>query len=220
MMTRRAFLLAGILAVGRRAAAGLDVDVGAYFAAGRAGSHGAVTGRASASRIPDAPRLPLDGTVVLLSPRSARLLAGLQAVKRRSRDSLNDFQTAVASMRGVVEDHLREVREAGAGGLVRTVTADAGGRFALDDVPVGAWLLIALHAGPTKTSPSPGKTRSSRKSEATFLPQSKLLSYESVTLWLQELTVEPERAEVVELTDRNAWFTGIEEKRTRPDAGR
>lgn len=218
MITSRALLLVGILAMSGRAVDGLDVE--AYHAADRAGTHGAVTGRASASHIPDAPRVPLDGTVVMLLPRSARLLADLEAVKRRSRDSLKDFQTAVASMRGVVEDHLRNVREAGAGGLVRTVTADTGGRFALDDVPVGAWLLIARHASPAKTAPSPAKTRSSRKSEATFLPQSKLLSYESVTLWLQELAVEPERAEVVELTDRNGWFTGPEEKRTGPDAGR
>jgi len=40
------------------------------------------------------------------------------------------------------------------------------------------------------------------------------MGFSAVSVWVRELMVSAGRIEEVELTDRNVWFTGIEEERT------
>jgi hypothetical protein len=46
-----------------------------------------------------------------------------------------------------------------------------------------------------------------------------MIGYDAVTVWVRELRVAAGRGEPIELTDRNAWFTGVVEERVL-DAGR
>jgi hypothetical protein len=42
--------------------------------------------------------------------------------------------------------------------------------------------------------------------------------FRDVSVWMREVTLEPGRRETIQLTDRNVWFSGIEEvSRTTPD---
>jgi hypothetical protein len=192
----------------------LDVPLDGYRAAATAGNTGTVTGRAvdEADRrnAPDEPRVGLGVTLV---PRSRALLDELGEIKRRIR---SEPATYPMSARAVVEArraYERALANAGAGDLVRYVPGSADGTFQLEHVPGGEWILLVEHAVfVSKPGPVQG-----RQEWATFRKDPQFLGYYAVTFWLEELRVSRGETATVQLTERNAWMTGIEEKRT-PDA--
>jgi hypothetical protein len=208
-------LLLGLASV----AEALDVNVAPYQESRRAGSLGVVTGRVAAEpRTLQAPARPFTGTIVMLLPRSEALLARLERLRQGARESAAAFTAAAPAMRKARETHERELWEAGAPDLTPTVTVEADGSFKIEDVPAGAWMLLAWHGSPVNVgSPAPSKPKTQRKE--LYLPQSRLQGYQEVTVWLREVTVTGGETASLELTDRNGWFRGVEEERM-PGAGR
>jgi hypothetical protein len=212
-MRPAALLVVVLLAASAEA---LDVGVEAYREARRAGALGVVAGRVAAEpRTPRAPASPLTGTAVMLLPRSETLLTRLEQLKARSRESSSSFAAAAPAMRKTREAYERALWEAGAPDLTSTVVVDADGGFRIDDVPAGAWLVLAWHSVPVDVS---GQRIKPRERDM-FRAQPRMQGFQSVTMWLQAITVAGGQIATVELTDRNGWFRGVVEERG-PDAGR
>lgn len=218
-MTRRRFLMAmGAAAVLSGAADPrtprrpvLDLDVTRY--PGEATAN--VSGRAYAERrLPSAPDTPLVGASVVLLPRSDTLLARLAALKTGARNSTASYRVAIAAMRIAMDDLGSALRDADAGRLIVAGDVDATGRFAFD-VPPGDWILLAWH-GAFVDTPS-GVTQ--RRERQMYRLETPLDGYRAVSVWMRDFSVAPRGREVFELTDRNAWFSGIEEVK-RTGAGR
>jgi hypothetical protein len=208
-------LLLGLASV----AEALDVNLAPYEESRRAGSLGVVTGRVAAEpQTMQAPARPFTGTTVMLMPRSEALLARLDRIRQGARESAAAFTAAAPAMRKARETYERGLWEAGAADLTPTVTVGADGSFKIEDVPAGAWLLVAWHGTPVNVgSPTTIKPKTQRKD--LYLPQSRLQGYQEVTVWLREITVTGGETASLELTDRNGWFRGVVEERT-PGAGR
>ena len=208
MITR---VLAAALILGAVAtASGADVQVDAYRRAAAAGAFGTVAGHAwEERRRPAGVEQPLTGTVVTLVPHSPALLARLEEIRTRSRDSVNAYRGSARVMRLAREAYEKELWEAGAADLVRTSVVDGSGDFKIEDLPAGAWLLIATRSVfVDKASP-----RVTERERGTYAPALRLTGFSTVSVWLRELTVSTGLIQV-ELMDRNPWFTGIEEERT------
>jgi hypothetical protein len=196
----------------------LDVSIEPYQEAQRAGAVGVVAGRAVAEpRTLRTPAQPLTGTTVRLLPRSEALMTRLERLREASRDSSTAFAAAAPAMRRAHEVYERELLEAGAPDLTPMVLVDQDGAFRIDDLPAGAWVLVAWHSAPVDVSTS--KKSTSKKLEtgkrSPYRPQSKLQGYQAVTIWLRELTVAGGATVTVELTDRNGWFRGVIEERVQ-----
>ncbi len=191
--------------------AALDVSLDAYRAAAAEGSTGTVTGRAvdEADRrsTPDEPRV---GIGVTLVPRSRALLEELGEIKRRVRSQPTTYPTSARSVVEARRTYERALTTAGAGELVRYVPGNADGTFELEHVPVGEWVLLVEHAVfVNKPGPLQG-----RQEWTTFRKEPQFLGYYAVTFWLEEVRVSRGETATVELNERNAWMTGIEEQRT------
>ncbi len=158
-------------------------------------------------RNPLSPEVPLTGLTLVLLPRSAPLLDGLERIRRQSRESLMAHRSAIPEMRHLVEATITELTAAGRTAAIRSSTVDARGRFALAEVPAGEWVLIGYRSIHVDRG-----SHDTAKESGTFLPQPRLVGYDRVLVWLRALAVEPGRPEVVELTDRNVWFEGVAEK--------
>jgi hypothetical protein len=212
-MRPAALLLVVVLATSAEA---LDVGLEAYREARRAGALGVVAGRVAAEpRTPRAAASPLTGTAVMLVPRSEALLTRLEQLKARSRESSTSFAGAAPAMRKARETYERDLWEAGAPDLASTVVVDTEGAFRIDDVPAGAWLVLAWHSVPFDVS---GQRIKSRERDM-FRTQPRMRGFQSVTMWLQAVTVARGETTTVELTDRNGWFRGVVEDREL-DTGR
>lgn len=211
-MTRRQLLAAigaATLTAGadpaRRRLPSLDVEPGRYREAPATAS---VAGRAYQERPrPEAPDVPLAGASIVLLPRSDSLLGRLTALKTGARDSIASYRRAAPAMRETREDFERALHGADAGGLVRAASVDAAGRFQFDAVPAGEWLLLAWHALFVDT-PSRGTTR---RVDRPYTLDAALEGYRAVSVWLREISLRAGAREAVELTDRNVWFSGVEE---------
>lgn len=191
----------------------LDVEVARYRLP--VGS-GAVVGRAlEERRRPDRPDLPLHDTVVTLVPRSEAFLRRLEELRARSRDSIRAYRDATGAMRREREAYERTLWEAGAADLVRATQVDGDGVFAFDDVPAGEWLLFGWRSVFVDL-PS---VRVGKRDRSTFTGRERLDGYSTVTVWLRQISVRSGARELVELTDRNAWFSGVLES-LAPGAGR
>jgi hypothetical protein len=190
----------------------LDVRIELYRGARRAGAVGAVAGRAYAeSRTPSGPVTPLTGTAVTLLPRSEALLERLERLKAQSRESSTAYTAATPAMRKAREAFERELLEAGAPDLTPLMQVDATGGFRIEDVPAGAWVVFGWHSTPTDVSSEKLKG----KERGLFQTAPRLRGFQSVTIWLRELTVAGRETKTVELTDRNGWFRGVIEERVR-----
>ncbi len=204
--------LAAALILGSVAAAsGADVPVDAYRRAAAAGSVGTVKGHAREERRrPGGVEQPLAGTVVTLVPYSPALLARLEEVRTRARDSVGAYRASARAMRLAREAYEKALWEAGAADLVRTNVVGESGDFKIQDLPTGVWLLIATRSVfVSKASP-----RVTGRERGTYAPALRLTGFNAVSVWLRELTLSAGAIQEVELMDRNAWFTGIEEERT------
>ncbi len=180
------------------------------FAAGssREGVHvGEVSGTALGSpRNPSGPPPPLAGLTLILLPRSVTLLDGLERLRRQSRDSLAAYRSAVPEMRRLVEEAVAALTTAGQGASIHNATVDDEGRFGLGEIPTGDWILIGYRSVHVDRA-----SHDRQKESGTFLPGSRLVGYDRVSVWLRPFAVEPGRPQVVELTDRNIWFEGVVE---------
>lgn len=202
----------------------LDGALERYRRAEALGERGSVHGRAfEERRRPTAPDVPLAGVAVSLLPHSDAWLTGLDAIKRGSRDSMAAYREAAAAVRRSRDAYEKSLLEAGAGDLPQTVVADGEGAFKLDGLPAGQWVLFASRSTyVSKTAqprPAPGGVAAPQRPPplpTPFLPLDRLAGYHVVTYWLRPLTLGPGAPESVELTDRNAWFTGIVESREAP----
>jgi hypothetical protein len=192
------------------AASGAVVGVDAYRQAAAAGAVGTVAGHAlEERRTAGGVERPLVGTVVTLVPHSPTLVARLEEIRARSRDSAKAYRASARAIRLAREAYEKEVWEAGAADLVRTSVVDAGGVFRLEDVPSGAWLLIATHSvSIDKASP-----RATKRERETYAPALRLTGFNAVSIWVRAVTIFAGRVENVELLDRNVWFSGVEEQR-------
>jgi hypothetical protein len=209
-------LLLGLTSV----AESLDVKVAPYQESRRAGALGVVTGRVAAEpRTMQAPARPFTGTTVMLLPRSEALLARLERLRQGARESAAAFTAAAPAMRKARETYERELWEAGAPDLTPTVTVDADGSFKIEDVPAGAWMLLAWHGTPVNVGSPTTTTKPKTQKKDLYLPQSRLQGYQDVTVWLREVTVTGGETTRLELTDRNGWFRGVAEERM-PGGGR
>jgi hypothetical protein len=204
----RAAVLAVLLLTA--SAEALDVSVEPYREARRTGAIGAVIGRVIAEpRTLRVPGRPFVGTTVTLLPRSEALLARLEQLKEGSRASSTAFAAAAPAMRKAREVYERELLEAGAPDLTPMVQVDPDGSFKIDDVPAGAWMLVAWYSAPVDISTPKPRTRQ----KDLYQPQARLQGYQSVTVWVREVTVAGGATATVELTDRNGWFRGVVEER-------
>ncbi len=153
------------------------------------------------------PPVPLTGLALVLVPRSEALLDSLERVKRQSRDSMTAYRTAMPEMQQIFEGFLQTLKDATDVQVIPRTTVDNMGRFALGGVPAGRWILVgrrALHVD--------RQFKDTRKETGIYQAQPRLVGYERVMVWLQPVTVEPGVGLAVELTDRNVWFEGVEEK--------
>jgi len=208
--------LAAVVALGSVAAGSVaDVRVDAYRQAASLEAVGTVTGHAREERRrPGDIERPLVGTVVTLVPHSSALLARLEEIRTHARDSASAYRASGRALRLAREAYEKALWEAGAADFVRASVVDAAGGFRMEDLPAGAWLLIATRSVFTdRASP-----RIAKRERETYAPALRLRGFNVVSVWVRALTVSAGRTEEVELMDRNVWFTGIEEERAL-DAG-
>lgn len=203
-------------------AQGVDAPIERYRDAAAQHELGGIRGRAFQERKkPTGLDTPLIGTAVAILPRSEAWLLRLSAIKRGARDSLDVYRDAAPAVRRAREAYEKRLLEAGAGDLPQGATVDADGRFSLEAIPAGPWVLLAFRSAtyvsktPQERPVAPGQWRQPAR-PLPFLTPDKLAGYFVVTYWLQELNVVGGGVEPVELTDRNVWFTGVAENLQAP----
>ena len=223
-MVRLNLVLAGALgfASAAMAAPGVDALIERYRDSAALHELGGVRGRAfQERRRPSLPDMPLTAVAVSLLPRSEAWLFRLNEIKRGARDSVEAFRDSAPSVRRAREAYEKALLEAGAGDLPQGAVADGEGRFTLDGVPAGPWVLLASRSTtyvskiPQDRPIPPGQYRPPAP-QLPFLLPDKFAGYYVVTYWLRELTVVGGGVEPVELTDRNVWLTGVVENLQPP----
>jgi hypothetical protein len=207
-----AWLLVLLLAAGAEA---LDIDVVRYRQAAQTGDVGTVTGRAYAeSRTPSGPVRPLAGVTVTLLPRSPALLASFERLKEDARSSSKAFAAAAPAMRRAQEIYERELVKAGVPDLAPRVAVTPEGAFRLEEVPAGAWVVVAWQSLPVDITAAKARGRERNL----YQLEGRLTGFRAVTIWLREVGVARGETASVELTDRNEWFRGVIEEKAL-DAG-
>jgi hypothetical protein len=211
------FTLAALLGAAVAAGAPAFEPVTApYLAAAASREVGTVTGRVfEERRRPEGPDAPFVGAAVTLLPRSAEFVRQLERIKQTARSSVQTYRAAAPAILALRASYEKELWSAGAADLVRATVAGPDGRFAVEDLPAGDWVLLATH---TVRSESQSKGTSSKKRSA-HTAGTRLTGYQEVVVWLREIRMASGAVQSVELTERGVWFSGIVEDRV-PDAGR
>ena len=203
-------------------AQGVDAPIEKYRGAAALQELGGIHGRAyQERRRPLAPDLPLTGVAVSLLPRSENWLIRLNAIKRGARDSMDTYRAAAPAVRRAREAYEKALLEAGAGDLPVGATVDGEGRFTLEGVPAGPWVLLGVRSTYVSKTPQerpvpPGTPPRQPALPLPFLVPDKLAGFFVVTYWLREVAVAGGAVEPIELTDRNVWFTGVAENLQQP----
>lgn len=214
----RSVLALGLLALSAQVVQAFEVPAGQYRAAAAAGAVGSVTGRVyEERRKPDGPDQPFAGASVTLLPRSTQFLEKLEAVKRTSRNSMVDYRAAAPAIQALKAAYEKELWESGAVDLVLGTVVAPDGRFSVQNLPAGDWVLFVTSSVVTDKKVVEG--RSAKKERGVYAPGTHLTGYQRITFWLREITVSGGRAENMELIGRGAWFSGVVEERG-PDAVR
>jgi hypothetical protein len=218
-MSVGAFTLATLLGAAAAVAAPAFEPVTApYLAAAASREVGTVTGRVfEERRRPDGPDAPFVGAAVTLLPRSAEFMRRLEGIKQTARSSVHTYRAAAPAILALRASYEKELWSTGAADLVRATAAGTDGRFTVENVPAGDWVLLATH---TVRSESQSRgTTSSKKKRSAHTPGTRLTGYREVVVWLREIRMASRAVQSVELTERGVWFSGIVEDRV-PDAGR
>ena len=175
---------------------------------------------------PNVPDAPLVGVSVLLLPHSDERLERLELLKRQARETMRGFRAAAPSARALLEGYEVQLWEAGYPEAAVRTSTDGGGAFRVE-IPAGAWLLIAERSifvpvqsargggAPTAQALDP-LARYATSSYQHFLPSTRLIGYDAVTMWLRELTVESGQTVSLDLHDRGVWLSGIAEESDTP----
>jgi hypothetical protein len=212
-----AFTLAALL-TGAVAAPAFELATAPYLAAAAAREVGTVTGRVfEERRRPDGRDAPFVGAAVTLLPRSPEFVRRLEQIKQTARSSVDTYRATVPAILALRASYEKELWEAGAADLVRATVVGADGRFAVEGIPAGDWVLLATHTLRSE-SHSKGPPSSSKKRGA-HTPGTRLTGYQEVAVWLREIRMVSQAVQSVELTERGVWLSGIVEDRV-PDAGR
>jgi len=210
-------LVLALLFAGAAAVEAFDVLPDPYRAAAAAGAVGNVTGRVyEERRRPEGVDQPLAGAAVTLLPRSAEFLRKFEEVKRTARNSVSDYRAAASAILTLRRAYEKALWESGAVDLVMGTVVEADGRFLVENLPAGAWLLIVTRSVATDKRPAGTPSKQQR---GVYTPGTHLTGYQRLTIWLREVTVSSGRSESVDLAERSAWFSGVVEERA-PDAGR
>lgn len=203
-------VLLALCLLGAASAEAQDAGVEAYRHAQQAGSVGVVAGRVfSEPTTPTGKPTPITGVTVTLLPRSADLLAKLERLKQRARESSTSFAAAGPGIFKAREAYEHQLVTAGAPDLASMMLATAEGTFRFEEVPAGAWMVLAWQATPVDLSTQKLKS----KERNLYLPQTRLQGFHSITIWLRELNVAGGATVTEEFTDRNSWFRGVVEDR-------
>lgn len=210
-------LVLALLFAGSPAVEAFDVLADPYRAAAAAGAVGNVTGRVyEERRRPEGADQPLAGAAVTLLPRSAEFLRKFEEVKRTARNSVSDYRAAASAILTLRRAYEKALWESGAVDLVMATVVEADGRFLVENLPAGDWLLIVTRSVATDKRPAGTPSKQQR---GVYAPGTHLTGYQRLTIWLREVTVSSGRSESVDLAERSAWFSGVVEERA-PDAGR
>ena len=210
-------LVLALLFAGAPAVEAFDVLADPYRAAAAAGAVGNVTGRVyEERRRPEGADQPLAGAAVTLLPRSAEFLRKFEEVKRTARNSVSDYRAAASAILTLRRAYEKALWESGAVDLVMGTVVEADGRFLVENLPAGDWLLIVTRSVATDKRPAGTPSKQQR---GVYTPGTHLTGYQRLTIWLREVTVSSGRSESVDLAERSAWFSGVVEERA-PDAGR
>ena len=188
---------------------------------------GTVEGRLYIERAkPNAPDDPLVGVNIFVLPHSDDRLERLEALKRQSRESMQGFREAAPGVRALLEAYESELWEAGYPDVAVRTSTDAAGAFRAE-LPMGTWLLVAersvvvpVQQARGSGTPTPQAldplARYATSSYQHFLPTSRLVSYDAVSIWLRELKVESGQTVSLELHDRGVWLSAIAEETETP----
>lgn len=170
---------------------------------------------------PEGPVTPLVGIPITVFPDLPGLGAELDAIRNTARESAAQYETAVQRVLAALAAYRARLESAGGARLVRTGETDRRGFFAVEGLPAGEWLVVAMRAGPYRSDPA-RKPRTPRRPEPprglggdfpvggeapSFLLREKGEAKE-VDLWIYRVRVPAGQAVGVRLTDRNRWLTG------------
>jgi hypothetical protein len=212
-------LVLGLLLAQPPALLAWDVAPDRYRAAAAAGQVGSVTGRVyDERRRPDGADQAFAGAAVTLMPRSAEFLRKLESVKSTARTSLPDYRAAAPAIQALKAAYERDLWESGAADLVVGAVTASDGRFSVENLPAGPWVLIVVRSVTTDVHHKEAAT--AKKERGVYAPGTHLTGYRRLTIWLREVTVSGDRTESLDLIDRGAWFSGVVEERAPNEGGR
>src|SRR4029453_5715676 len=146
------------------------------------------------------------GAAVTLLPRSALFLEKLEAAKRTSRNSMNDYRAAAPAIQTVKAAYEKELWESGAVDLVMGTVVAPDGRFSVENLPAGDWVLFVTSS--VATDKKVVEKKPTKKERGVYVPGTHLTGYQRLTVWLREITVSGGRTENVELIGGGAGFSG------------
>jgi len=149
---------------------------------------------------------------VLLLPRSAEFDAELEAIKTRSRDSLDAYIEAEPKVSAARLAFEQALIDTGAGQLILGEASDVTGTFRFERVPEGTWTLLAWRETPHAKRPPALK----RSEAERYRNRPQVFGHTTVVFWWMSVTVKAGEEAMVRLHDRNEWFTGIREDRRVP----
>jgi len=205
-----------LLGAGSGIATAVDVTtlVAPLQAARERGSFGSVEGRAYAEgKRGGAEPTPYAAVSVLLLPRSPAFESELEAIKARSRESLDAFVEAEPKVSAARLAFEQALIGSGAGQLILGEASAADGAFRFQRVPEGAWTLLAW-----RETPHARKPVAMKRSEAErYKSRPQIFGHTAVVFWAMPVTVKAGEEVTVRLHDRNEWLTGIREDRRVPD---
>lgn len=170
---------------------------------------------------PEGPVTPLVGIPITVYPDLPALGAELETIRTTARASAAQYETAVQRVLAALAAYRVRLGAAGGARLVQTRETDRRGFFAVEGLPAGEWLVVAMRAAPYRSDPA-RKPRAPRRPEPvrslggglsagvqapSFLPGEKGEAKE-VDLWIYRVRVPAGQTVGVRLTDRNRWLTG------------